>query len=74
MLSLRSGILAQVNKALHRAFCNKGNLLLLLRYCNVHISEAVFSSCSLKNMFLKVLQNSQVFLLEQELPVNFATF
>ena len=36
--------------------------------------EAVVWSCSVKQVFLKIFQNSQVFLLVQEFPVNFAKF
>ena len=46
----------------------------LASYWNAGISEAVVWSCSLKEVFLKILQNSQVFPLAQEFPVNFATF
>ena len=68
MLPSRSGILAEANKALHLALYSKDDLFLLLRYCNVHISEAVVRSCSLKKMLLIIFRNSQ------EAPVNFATF
>ena len=65
---------SQSNKALHPALYNKYSLYLSLRYCNIHISEAVVRSCSVKIVFLKILQSSQVFSLAQEFPVNFATF
>ena len=68
MLPSRSWILAAANKALHSALYNKGDLFLLLRYCNVRILEAVVRSCSLKKMFLIIFRNSQ------ESSVNFATF
>ena len=41
---------------------------------NICISEAVVRSCSVKKVFLKFLQNSQVFPQAQEFPLNFATF
>ena len=47
------------------------SLASLLQYL---LSEAVVRSCSVKKVFLKILQNSQVFPLAQEFPVNFATF
>ena len=53
---------SQSNKALHLALYNKYNLYLSLRYWNICISEAVVRSCSVKKMFLKILQNSQCFL------------
>ena len=53
---------------------NKDNLFLSLRFCNVHISEAVVESGSVKKMFLKISHNSQVFSLPQVFPVNFAKF
>ena len=53
---------SRINKALHPVLYNKYNLYLSLRYCNVHISEAVVPSCSLKKRLIKILQNSQVFL------------
>ena len=59
---------------MHPALYNKYNLYLSLRYWNARISEAVVRSCSVKEVFLKILQNSQVFPLAQEFPVNFATF
>ena len=59
---------------MHPVLYNKYNLYLSLRYCNAGISEAVVRSCSVKEVFLKILQNSQVFPLAQEFPVNFATF
>ena len=65
---------SQGNKALHLALYNKYYLYLSLRYWNVRISEAVVRSCSVKKMFLKILQNSQMFPLAPEFPVNFATF
>ena len=47
------------------------SLASLLQYL---LSEAVVRSCSVKKVFLKILQNSQVFPLAQEFPVNFAKF
>ena len=43
-------------------------------YCNVCISVEVVWICSLKMLFLKILQNSQLFHLAQKFPVNFAKF
>ena len=43
-------------------------------YCNVRISVEVVWSCSLKMLFVKIFQNSQVFHLAQKFPVNFAKF
>ena len=71
-LSLRD--FSRINKVLHQVLYDKYNLYLLLRYCNVCISEAVVRSCSIKKVLIKILQNSQVFPLAQEFPVNFATF
>ena len=65
---------SQINKAMHPALYNKYNLHLSLRYWNARISQAVVRSCSVSEVFLKILQNSQVFPLAQEFPVNFATF
>ena len=45
---------------MHPALYNKYNLYLLLRYWNPRISEAVIWSCSVKEVFLKILQNSRV--------------
>ena len=43
----------------------------LTLFCNVCISEAVVQSCSVKKVFLKILQNLQVFPLAQVFPNNF---
>ena len=54
MLSSRFGVLAE---AISIAFSSlKQNLS--LRYCNIRISEAVVENCSVKKVFLKILQNS----------------
>ena len=74
MLPLRSGFISQSNKALHPALYNKCKLYLSFPYCNVDISEAAVRSFSVKRVFLKILQDLQVFLLAQKSPVNFATF
>ena len=65
---------SQSKKAMHPALYNKYNLYLSLRYWNARISESVARSCSVNEVFLKILQNSQVFSLAQEFPVNFAAF
>ena len=72
MLPSRSGDLAKAIK--HCIQLSTTNTVYISRYCNVRMSEAVVRSCTVKKVFLKFLQNSQVFLLAQEFPVNFATF
>ena len=74
VVSLALWDFSQGNKAMHPALNDKYSLDLSLRYWNARISEAVVRSCSVKEVFLKILQNSQVFPLAQEFPVNFATF
>ena len=59
---------------LHPLLYNKDNPFFSLRFCNIEISQAVLQSCSLKMVFLKNSQNSQVFALAQMFPVNFAKF
>ena len=46
----------------------------LASFLQYPLSEAVVWSCSVKNVLLKILQNSLVFTLAQEFPVNFAKF
>ena len=47
------------------------SLASLLQY---PLSEEVVRSCSVKKVFLTILQNSQVFPLAQEFPVNLVKF
>ena len=61
------------NKALYPTHYNKYSLYLSLRYCNIRISEAVVWSCSVKKVFVKILQKSELIPLMQEFPVSFAT-
>ena len=72
MLLSRSGILAKAIR--HCIQLSATKTVHISRYCNVRISETVVRSCTVKKVFLKMLQNSQVFPLAQEFPVNFATF
>ena len=67
MLPSRSGILAKATKqCIQLSTTNTID--------NARISETVVPSCSVKEVFLKNLQNSKVFPLAQKFPVNFATF
>ena len=61
-ISIASGSLQQIQPI---------SLTSLLQY---PLSEAVFRNCSVKKVFLKILQNSQVFPLAKEFAVNFAKF
>ena len=70
MLFSRFGILAEAINIASSSLQQH----LSLRYCNIRISEAVVRSCSVKKVFLKILQNSYVFSLAQEFPVNFVAF
>ena len=62
------------NKHCIHPLYNKNSLFLLLRFSNARVSEAVVRNCSVKKGFLKILQNSELFPLAQEFPVNFARF
>ena len=73
MLALDTGILAEAISFKYPPLYNKGNLS-LASFNNAHIAEAVFWSCSVKKVFSKILQYSQVFSLVQVFPVNFAKF
>ena len=74
MLPLHFGILPEeIKHCIQQSTTSTIYISLSLRYCNVRILEAVVRSCSVKKVFLKILQNSQVFSLAQELPVNITT-
>ena len=54
MLSSRFGILAEAISIASSSLQQN----LSLRYCHIRISEAVVQNCSVKKVFLKILQNS----------------
>ena len=66
MLPLRSGILVEAISIASSSLQQIESIL--LRFRNAHNSETVAWSCSVKKVFLKISQNSQVF------SVNFAKF
>ena len=73
MLPSRSGILAEAISIASSSLQQIQSVSLASLLQCPH-SEAIVRSCSVKRVFLKILQNFQVFPLAQEIPLNFASF
>ena len=74
MLSSRSGILAKSIKQCIQL--STTNTIYISRFVieMPAFQKQLSGSCSVKDVFLKILQNFEVFPLAQEFPVNFVAF